>query len=121
MPVILTSPVEGLERGDTYEGPNEAWLLENGYAAAIDPDDIPDLDHLVGADYPAEVVERNDDATPSKQAYGPEVALETTVQSADAEARLDQIRSTKPEYSSDPKPEPEPEPEPEDPGDGEEE
>ncbi|MBC7594901.1 MAG: hypothetical protein H7288_13350, partial [Kineosporiaceae bacterium] len=31
MAIILTSPVEGLEAGDVYEGPNEAYHLENGY------------------------------------------------------------------------------------------
>lgn len=32
MAVILTSPVEGLEVGDVYEGPNEQFHLEQGYA-----------------------------------------------------------------------------------------
>ena len=34
MAVILTSPVEGLNPGDVYEGPNEAYHLEQGYAKA---------------------------------------------------------------------------------------
>lgn len=33
MSVTLTSPVEGLSTGDTYSGPNEDWLVLNGYAS----------------------------------------------------------------------------------------
>jgi ABC-type Na+ efflux pump permease subunit len=32
MPVVLTQEVEGLNVGDTYTGPREAWLLAEGYA-----------------------------------------------------------------------------------------
>lgn len=32
MAVIVLSPVEGLQPGETYEGPNEQFLVENGYA-----------------------------------------------------------------------------------------
>lgn len=32
MTVRLTSPVEGLQPGDTYTGANEAYLLAEGYA-----------------------------------------------------------------------------------------
>lgn len=31
-PVTLHQPVEGLDRGDTYSGPNEDWLVAEGYA-----------------------------------------------------------------------------------------
>ena len=39
MTVRLTSPVEGLQPGDSYTGANEAYLLASGYAerdAAVD-------------------------------------------------------------------------------------
>jgi hypothetical protein len=32
MTVVLTSPVEGKQPGDTYTGADEAWLLASGYA-----------------------------------------------------------------------------------------
>lgn len=32
MTVTLTSPVEGKQPGDTYTGPDEAWLIASGYA-----------------------------------------------------------------------------------------
>lgn len=32
-PVTLHQPAEGLDRGDTYSGPNEDWLVANGYAS----------------------------------------------------------------------------------------
>lgn len=33
MPVTLTSEAYGLKVGDTYTGPEEAWLLSSGYAS----------------------------------------------------------------------------------------
>lgn len=47
MAVTLTAPVEGKDRGDTYSGPNEDWLVANGYAArasgtdALHVSDVP--------------------------------------------------------------------------------
>lgn len=41
MTVVLTSPVEGKQPGDTYTGANEAYHLASGYArrdASPDPD-----------------------------------------------------------------------------------
>lgn len=117
MAVIVTTPVEGLSVGDTYEGPNEAFYLENGYVRAVNPSDIPDLDHpKVPIDgYPDEEVEKDYDMIPSEFRYAPEVALETTIQTGEAgEERLKQLRSTKPTYSSDPVEEPVEEPPAED-------
>lgn len=34
MSVELTSPAGGLNRGDTYTGPLEAWLIAEGYATS---------------------------------------------------------------------------------------
>lgn len=115
MAVILTSQVEGKSPGDEYTGPNETWLLENGYAAAISEADIVDLDNITGTPYEGAEVEKNYDMIGSKQVYGPEFAEETNVQSVQGEKRRKQVQSTKKKYSSDPDPveeEPEPEPDP---------
>ena len=116
MAVILTSAVEGMAPEETYTGPNEAWLLEQGYAKAVDEDDIPDLDHLVGADWPDEVDPGYEDAPTPSSAHYPEVSPETLIQNTEAESQLERIRSTKQPYTSDPAPELTPEP---DPGGGE--
>lgn len=38
-PVTLHQPAEGLDRGDTYSGPNEEWLVANGYASRAKGED----------------------------------------------------------------------------------
>lgn len=96
MTVIVTSPVEGLTPGDEYTGPNEAFLLENGYARVLNPVEPLDLDHPDGEEYtfPAEA-EVDYTPTPSSQSYGPDPAPETLIQNTEAEGRLAQILSTR--------------------------
>ena len=103
MTVILTSAVEGGTPGDEYTGPNEAWLVENGYAAVIDIDDFPDLDHLDGADWPDEVVPESAPLTPSEHRYS-EFDPETAIQSTVADTEYARAASTKRRRSSDGKP-----------------
>lgn len=38
-PVTLHQPAEGLDRGDTYSGPNEDWLVSQGYASRAKGED----------------------------------------------------------------------------------
>jgi len=115
MTVIVTSPVEGLTPGDEYTGPNEAFLLEYGYARVLNPTELLDLDHPDGADYDfPEEDEVDFTPTPSSQSYGPEPAPETLIQSTVADARVAQVASTRkplPTPPAPPAPEPEPEPE----------
>lgn len=80
MTVELTSPALGLEVGDTYTGPEEAWLLAEGYAKQdgytgpgvsntgptdVEPDEDPGL-----AENREEPPARNDDGT--VEAGGPD-------------------------------------------------
>lgn len=51
MTVILTSPVEGKQPGETYTGSNEAYLLASGYARKqAAPFTGPGLDNTGPAD-----------------------------------------------------------------------
>jgi hypothetical protein len=49
VPVVLTSPVEGLQPGDTYTGDNEEYLLAEGYARRdADPGAVPPVTAYTG-------------------------------------------------------------------------
>lgn len=51
MTVVLTSPVEGKQPGDTYTGANEAYLVASGYAKKqAGPFTGPGLDNTGPAD-----------------------------------------------------------------------
>lgn len=51
MTVILTSPVEGKQPGDTYTGANEAYLVASGYAKkSAGPFTGPGLDNTGPSD-----------------------------------------------------------------------
>ena len=52
MPVVLTSPVEGLQPGAYYTGANEAYLVASGYARkeSTGPFTGPGLDNTGPAD-----------------------------------------------------------------------
>lgn len=51
MTVTLTSPAEGKQPGDTYTGPNEAYLVASGYAKKnAGPFTGPGLDNVGAAD-----------------------------------------------------------------------
>ena len=63
MTVVLTSPVEGGSPGDKYTGENETFLLENGYARAVDPNDIPDPNKPAHYSWPKARVEDGSDGS----------------------------------------------------------
>lgn len=50
MAVELTSPAEGKQAGESYSGPNEEWLVANGYATRSGDDSDNHLNTTVTAD-----------------------------------------------------------------------
>ena len=85
MAVILTSPVEGLNVGDTYEGPNEKFHLENGYARkATKSKAAAPVTTTTGYVYDESDNPLNGDPTPSGTATLPPAAPETHPHSKNA-------------------------------------
>lgn len=80
MAVILHDAVEGKSAGDTYEGPNEKFLVENGYARYKGKRKF-DLDHPSGVDYVhGDSEELPFEATPTGPLTPDPVAPETQIQ-----------------------------------------
>lgn len=78
MAVILTSPVEGKQPGETYEGPNEAFHIQNGYARPANKSSRPQNSRTT-ADYKHEGDDNplNGDPIPTADATLPAPAPET--------------------------------------------
>lgn len=65
MPVKLHQPVAGMNTGETYTGPLEAWLVVNGYASDGADTNKVDVTGVVEAENPTLAANREDaDATP---------------------------------------------------------
>lgn len=114
MTVILTSPVEGQLVGEEYSGPNEAWLLQEGYAkrptAKSEPSFLSKPKHIEYEHEEADSAPEEHAPLPLVQNGPSPVAPDTAVQTGHAadptaEKEPEEVADAKDEVEGDPKPE----------------
>lgn len=89
MAVILHDNVEGKSVGDTYEGPNEKFLVENGYARYKTKRKV-NIDKISGVEYEHADVEAEGFTPTPTETSSVVVSPETTIQATPPAAPQEQ-------------------------------